>query len=114
MSSKGWRGGPLAALLSSFRDNQYRETRTGKKRGGNVTRPAEFQEAYIATQNIPYLRASPHYLARSGGVLAKGQLIWVHTMSDIRQRPHSIFAFVDDIGLVSLDPGWLKKCDEVR
>jgi hypothetical protein len=68
-----------------------------------MAKPNEFRKAYIAIQNIPYLRESPQGLA-SGGVLAKGQLVWVQTMFDAEERLNSISAFVDDIGIISLDP----------
>jgi hypothetical protein len=71
-----------------------------------MTKPNEFREVYLTIQNIPYLRESPQNLAR-GGVLAKGQLVWVQTMFDMEERPISISAFVDDIGIISLDPQWL-------
>jgi len=71
-----------------------------------MTKPNEFWEVYIAIQNIPYSRESPQGLA-SGGVLAKGQLVWVQTMIDAEERPISISAFVDNIGIISLDPRWL-------
>ena len=71
-----------------------------------MTKPNEFREVYLAIQNIPYLRESPQDLA-SGGVLAKGQLVWVQTTDDAEERPNSISAFVDDIGIISLDPRWL-------
>ena len=71
-----------------------------------MTKPDEFREAYVAIQNIPYLRESPQDLA-SGGVLAKGQLVWVQTMFDAEERPNSISAFVDDVGVISLDARWL-------
>ena len=68
-----------------------------------MARPHEFREVYIATRNLPYLRIYPPDCA-SGGVLAKGQLVWVQTGFDAEDRPVSISAFVDDIGIVSLDP----------
>jgi hypothetical protein len=70
-----------------------------------MTKPSEFREVYIATQNIPYLRESPQELV-SGGVLAKGQLVWVQTIFDAEERP-TISAFVDDVGVISLDARWL-------
>jgi len=75
-----------------------------------MTRSNEFQEVYTAIQNIPYLHESPQDLA-SGRVLAKGRLVWVQTMFDAKERPISISAFVDDIGIISLDPRWLAVAD---
>ena len=71
-----------------------------------MTKPNEFREVYLAIQNIPYLRESHQDLA-SGGVLARGQLVWVQTTNDAEERSNSISAFVDDIGIISLDPRWL-------
>jgi hypothetical protein len=71
-----------------------------------MARPHEFREACIAIRNIPYLRVSPPHFA-SEGVLAKGTLVWVQTMIGAEERPTSISAFVDDFGIISLDPRWL-------
>ena len=78
-----------------------------------MTRPHEFREVYIATRNLPYLRISPPDCA-SGGVLAKGQLVWVQTGFDAEDRPVSIPAFVDHIGIISLDPQWLVAAKSIR
>jgi hypothetical protein len=71
-----------------------------------MTRPQEFQKAYRATRNTPYLRGSPLALA-SGGVLAQGKLVWLQSTFSAETRPISISAFVDDIGIITLDPRWL-------
>ena len=71
-----------------------------------MARPHEFREAAIAIRNIPYIRVSPQDFA-SEGVLAKGKLVWVQTMIGAKERPISISAFVDDIGIILLDPRWL-------
>ena len=68
-----------------------------------MTKPNDFREVYVAIQNIPYFCESLHDLA-GGGVLTKGQLVWIQTMFDAEERPNSISAFVDDIGIISLDP----------
>jgi hypothetical protein len=52
-------------------------------------RPKEFQNAYVAIQNIPYLRDSPEE-GSGGGVLAKGELVWLPTLFDKEERPPPI------------------------
>jgi hypothetical protein len=71
-----------------------------------MRKPNKFREACVVVQDLPYLRESPQNLA-SGGVLAKGQLVWVQTMFHAEERSNSISAFVDDVGIISLDARWL-------
>jgi hypothetical protein len=43
-------------------------------------------------------------ITHDGGVLGKGQLIWTCIDDGAKERPHSVTAFVDDLGLIWLDP----------
>jgi hypothetical protein len=73
-------------------------------------KPEEFQEAYVAIRHLPYLRESSHNIA-GGGVLAQGQQVWIRSMDESEPEQNSIYAFVEDIGIVALDPRWLRKRD---
>ena len=74
-----------------------------------MNRPQEFQAVCRAVQNMPYRFASGSSddAADSGGVLGKGQLVWTCRRENTTGRPTSITAFVDDLGLISLDSRWL-------
>ena len=62
-------------------------------------RPEEFQNAYVAIQNIPCLRESPEE-GPGGGVLARRELVWLPTLFDKEERPPPIYAFAEDIGII--------------
>jgi len=80
-----------------------------------MNRPPQFQAPSLATQNIPYLLAaepaSP--ITHDGGVLRKGRLVWTCEVYGSKERPHAVTAFVDDLGLISLDPHSLMRADSV-
>jgi len=86
------------------------------KKTGEVEQPSSrdaFQNAYVTLRNIPYLceDASPLEGTLSGGVLATGQMVWTREVYEFENRPQSTIAFVEDIGIVSLDPRWLVRSD---
>ena len=74
-----------------------------------MDKPEAFQQPYTAAQNIPYLcgDSSNHTSFSSGGVLGRGQVVWLHTPLKSKARSSEASAFVDGIGLVSLNPRWL-------
>ena len=74
-----------------------------------MNRPQEFQAACRAAQNMPYRFASGSSddAADSGGVLGKGQLVWTCRKDNTTGRAVPITAFVDDLGMISLDSPWL-------
>ena len=74
-----------------------------------MNRPQEFQAACRAAQNMPYRFVSGFFddTADSGGVLSKGQLVWTCREENRTRRTISIKAFVDDLGVISLDSRWL-------
>lgn len=74
-----------------------------------MNKPHAFQQPYVAAQNIPYLCAASFSQASScsGGVLSRGQVVWLSNSNNLSVRSHDAPAFVDGIGLVSLDPRWL-------
>jgi hypothetical protein len=76
-----------------------------------MNRPHQFQSPCLATQNTPYLFAEEPAPARTcdGGVLGKGRLVWTCEVYGTQNRLHSVTAFVDDLGLISLDPHSLRR-----
>jgi hypothetical protein len=46
-------------------------------------------------------------MSMTGGVLGKGQTVWVQSLAKTRKRPITITAYVEDIGIVSVDPHYL-------
>jgi hypothetical protein len=77
-----------------------------------MNKPHQFQSPCLSTQNIPYMfAAEPAPATRDGGVLGKGRLVWTCEVYGVKERPHSVTAFVDDLGLISLDPHSLVRAD---
>ena len=76
-----------------------------------MNRPQEFQAACRAAQNMPYRFASGSSddAADSGGVLGKGQLVWTCRRENTPGSTSFISAFVDDLGVISLDSRWLMR-----
>jgi hypothetical protein len=74
-----------------------------------MLRPKMFTKPYVAFRHIPYI-CGPDVLSQapaSGGVLAKGQTVWTKEVFVPKQCPQMATAFVEDIGIVSLNPSWL-------
>jgi hypothetical protein len=73
-------------------------------------RPQSFKHAFVALRSIPYTEGeglpSP---APCGGVIGKGQMVWA---SHLHQwNPSEAKAFLESVGVVSLDPRWLVPAD---
>jgi hypothetical protein len=80
--------------------------------GASPVKPPAFQKRYLALQPIPYsfLETSGR-TSSTGGVLRSGQCVWLDDAIQRNHRPKSVQAFVESIGLVLVDPRWLKKGD---
>jgi hypothetical protein len=76
-------------------------------------RPASFQNKYIAARAAPYrfVDASQQQPSSSGGVLQGGQAIWLENAVLRTRLTASVQAFVENVGLVSVDPRLIKKGD---
>jgi hypothetical protein len=74
-----------------------------------------FRNAYVTLRNISYLceDASIEGGSLSGGVLGTGQTVWTREVYEPYNRPRSTTAFVQGIGIVSLDPRWLVRADSL-
>jgi hypothetical protein len=80
-----------------------------------MNRPPRFQSQCLTTQNTPYMFAAELVpaITYDGGVLGKGQLIWTCEVDGAKERPHLVTAFVDDLGLIWLDPRSLMRAGSV-
>ena len=76
-----------------------------------MVKPETFQKPCVALRHVPYLfeENSP-----TGGVLGRGQTVWVQNDCDPQKAPHAARAFVENVGVVSLDPRWLVSADALK
>jgi hypothetical protein len=74
-----------------------------------VKKPVAFGQSYVATHNIPYDCADSKVpLGMShGGVLKRGQMVWLEEALSVAKRPRTVTAYVEGVGLVAIDPRWL-------
>ena len=79
-------------------------------------KPEAFQQPYVALRNIPYQCGDPSAKGAtpSGGVLGRGQTVWTKENYELKTYPRTTTAFVDDIGIISLDPRWLVRADALN
>ena len=66
-----------------------------------------FKQSYIALHSIPYSEVSGSGTEEgvAGGVLGAGQVVWADHLH--QRQPARVTAFLDSVGVVSLDPRWL-------
>ena len=75
-------------------------------------RPAAFREQYIATREMPYrFHLSSLQPTSSGGVLRRGEAIWLERILLRTRLLSSVQAFVENVGFVSVDGRLIKKGD---
>lgn len=74
-----------------------------------MKKPSGYEETCMTVRNIPYQLADERYkgMSMTGGVLGKGQTVWVQSLAKTRKRPILITAYVENIGIVSVDPHYL-------
>lgn len=73
-----------------------------------ITKPEDFNDAYVTILNAPYVREPPYDVKGAGGVLAKGQVVWVHSSEVPRIRSGPVRAFVDYLGVILVNANYLK------
>ena len=78
-----------------------------------MLKPDSFRQPCVAMQNLPYTFAgdSAGESAHSGGVLGRGQTVWTRERYELKRCPRSATAFVEGLGIVSVDPLWLVTAD---
>ena len=69
-----------------------------------MNKPVAFRQPYVAARNMPHLFGD-HPIQTYGGVLSRGQIIWMDDACSAGPNPAP--AFVDGMGLISIDPRWL-------
>lgn len=72
-----------------------------------MSKPQAFKHAFVALHSTPYIEtdgARPHQ-PLPAGTLDRGQLVWAGHLHQC--KPSLVTAFVDSVGIVSLDPRWL-------
>jgi hypothetical protein len=74
-------------------------------------RPDVFKQPYCAIRAVPYLCGDGSAQDSSGGVLGRGQTVWTKEAYESKGYPASAVAFVDGVGIVSLDTRWLVRAD---
>ncbi|MGI4758106.1 MAG: hypothetical protein ACRYGF_14825 [Janthinobacterium lividum] len=72
----------------------------------SLLHPTAFRECYVAARPVPYRFSSESRPAFAGGVLRGGQAVWLESALPLQG---SVEAFVDRLGLIMLDSGWLRK-----
>jgi hypothetical protein len=74
-----------------------------------MDKPQTFRKQYITRQNLPYVFGETASVPRSlyCGVLGRGQIVWMDEVAHSGRRPIPASAFVDGIGLISVDARWL-------
>jgi hypothetical protein len=74
-----------------------------------MSKPQDYEETCVTVRNVPYQCEDSNSMGRSltGGVLGKGRIVWVQNLLKMKRRAlpsYSVSAYVEDIGIVSVDP----------
>lgn len=70
-----------------------------------MLKPVSYQKPHVATRHIPYECASEVGKAPdSGGVIGRGETIWTENIEPGPRTIKTVNAFVERVGIVSLDP----------
>ena len=78
-----------------------------------MLKPDVFQQPYVVFRNVPYQGGDGAAAddVSSGGVLASGQTVWTQEPYNMQNRPQTATAFVEEIGIISINPRWLVRAD---
>lgn len=77
-----------------------------------MLRPGVYQQAQVATRDIPYVATEGSSKEQMhDGVVTAGQIVWTQESEPVRAHITSATAFLDGVGLVSLDPQLLMRAD---
>jgi hypothetical protein len=71
-----------------------------------MNRPHDYDEVRVTVRNLTYQCEDEHFngMHTTGGVLSKGQTVWIRKSPGLT---HAISAYVEGIGLVTIDPRFL-------
>ncbi len=81
-----------------------------------MSRPETFQERYVTLHTAPYIcgDGSSEPAALSGGVLKRGEIVWTKTNLEPNRQLRSTPAFVDGVGIITLDAKRLVRADALQ
>ena len=81
-----------------------------------MVKPEAFQHQYTTLNTLPYScvgndRASASF---SGGVLRRGETVWVEWDARALRRPKDTVAYVEGVGLITLNAERLIRADALK
>lgn len=81
----------------------------------NLMKPQEHGESYTVMENAPYEIEgdSPIGMTSDGGVIGKGQVVWVRKQSGERFLQAIVSAYTEKLGMISLDSRFLMATPEL-
>ncbi|MGI4830544.1 MAG: hypothetical protein ACRYFU_20445 [Janthinobacterium lividum] len=74
-----------------------------------MAKPDIFQKRHVTLQTIPYLCGdiSSARVSLDGGVLARGEVVWTIEEVELTRSAKLTCAFVESVGIISLEPARL-------
>jgi hypothetical protein len=71
-----------------------------------MNRPHDYDEVRVTVRNMTYQYEDEHFngMHKTGEVLSKGQVVWIRKSPGLA---HAISAYVEGVGLVTIDPRFL-------
>lgn len=80
-----------------------------------MLRPEAFRQPFVAVRNIPYLCGAPEDRGPvQGGVLCQGQTVWTRFSAVPDRKIRTESAYVEGVGIISLNPHWLIPASMLR
>ena len=78
-----------------------------------MDRPLIYQDSYVVNRNLPYevIEVLPTGEHRGGGVLGKGQRVWMQPDPQAPNTLRAVSVYAEDIGIISLNPHCLSRLD---
>jgi hypothetical protein len=81
-----------------------------------MLKPETFQHEYIALNNLPYSCGESRLATTSfsGGVLRRGETVWVEHEFGFRRPSKDATAYVDGLGVITVNPERLVRADALK
>ena len=81
-----------------------------------MSKPEAFQHEYITLNTLPYSCGESKVATTSfsGGVLRRGETVWVENDCAPRHSSKSTTAYVDGVGVITVNPERLVKADVLK
>lgn len=76
-------------------------------------KPEAFQHQYVTLINLPYSCGESRLTTTSfsGGVLRRGETVWVESDFGFRRSSKEATAYVDGVGIITVNPERLVRAD---